>query len=258
MIIPIGKNCFPELILRFYNLYGEATPLGAIHNVENIERYKEISGIYGFKGKMELIINNFENYLEIHDLEVILENDCTPPEHMVIGNKRTGLSIYHTFPAVAGGEIESFYFSAKEKFDKRIKSFYSKINNARKILIIFIDCNWNNGKEESYINSYNNTEYIDNNVILEQAEKLHKVYPEKTIHYLFLEHDRNKVMGEIDRIQLNENIIRYRANHIYLNKNTIWSYNKDNSPKEYEIIAVEKILSKIKLNENYFQRSREG
>jgi hypothetical protein len=252
-ILPIGKNCMVELILRLFNLYGEASPFGAMHNFENkfYEKYKNISGIYGFKGKMELLINNFENYFEKNDLEIIRENDFNPPEYpyMVVGNKRTGLSFYHTFPA-RGGDIDNYYETAKITLDERIKSLLFKLKHSKKILILFIDCNWFNVKTNTYSdNSYDKVEYIENTVIYETSEKLQEKYPEKEIYYLFLEHDSKKHIGEIEKIQLKDNIIRYRSNHTNKNYNIIWQY-ENNNPKEYEIVTIEKILSKFRLNDN--------
>jgi hypothetical protein len=87
-IFPISKNCFLDAYLRSYYLYSDATPFGAMHNFEgntqnerNIyDQYKLISGVYGFKGKIELLVNNFYKYLELDDLETIIENDCYPTE----------------------------------------------------------------------------------------------------------------------------------------------------------------------------------
>ncbi|GHV87062.1 hypothetical protein AGMMS50255_3580 [Spirochaetia bacterium] len=63
-----------------------------------------------------------------------------------------------------------------------------------------------------------------------------------------MEHDEKKTLNEIESIVLNNNIIRYRANNIYLNKDIVWAYKSDNTPKEYEIISFEKVLSKLRWN----------
>jgi hypothetical protein len=253
-ILPLGKNCLPELILRKLNLYGEASPFGAMHNFAEgdsgtYEKYKKISGTHGFKGKMELIINDFKNYFEIGDLEVIRDNDGVLPDNpnMVIGNKKTGLIIYHTFPMLDGG-IESYYQTAKNHFDGRVESFRAKMKSARKILIVFMDCNWNIAGVD-YSQSYNKCEHIENDIILKQSKRLQKVYPEKRIHYLFLEHDNEKSENEIEKIRLNNSIIKFRANHCYLDKNIIWRQSENNYPAEYGITAISKILSKISIGE---------
>jgi len=244
-ILPIGKNCYPELILRHFGLYDEASPFGAMHNfINNYEKYRNISGTYGFKGKMELLVNNFENYLEKNDLEILVENDSTPPEcpNMVIGNKRTGLAFYHTFPALGVDGIDISYETVKRRFDKRINSLLLKLNQSRKIMIVFIDINWNN-------EVYDKVEYIEDNVIYETSAKLQNKYPEKKFYYLFLEHDKKKSFGEIEKIYLENNIIRYRSNHMRKNFNIIWQYS-NNNPKEYEVISIAEVLSKFRLNDN--------
>jgi hypothetical protein len=259
-VISLGIDCYSEKILRDCNLANESIPLDHTHNFGEIDTEYKKSGFQGFESKMNLIINNFDNFINLEDLYVArysvsrpYENTTQSPTNYVCGNKRTGLYYYHNFNCnnredantyiLTKDIINDMYDEVKTKFDRRIKRFNENLHYANKVLLVYIDI-------PSRLRIAGNIgKYLDEEIILKKQEELQNKFPNKQIDFLFLEHDENKKNKHIGKIHLNKNILRIRSDHSNLAK-FICRTTEDKTNSDDSIVY--NILRKFKLNDKLF------
>ncbi len=156
LIFGIGENCDTSSILRMNNLQTNSYPFDWLGNSK-------------FTNNIDIIINKFNDFLNKEDLEIVLntnnkDNDC-------YYNKRTQLFFIHDFPI--GKNFETQYPFVKQKYERRYKRLLYKINNSKKIMIVYIT---------------KTPEKIDNIVSQIKCRKntLEKLFPKSEIYFLYI------------------------------------------------------------------------
>lgn len=145
-----------------------------------------------FETRIELLVNDFDNFLNIENLKFLPKNpQINTDSHCdYYANISTGFYFYHDFPA--GESLEKNFKNVKEKYDRRIKRLYSKIQKARKILIVWLSRDKN----------------IDDERLKSAYNQIVNKFPNKKIDFLILENDSSKSFLEKEFIEVTSNITK--------------------------------------------------
>lgn len=132
-----------------------------------------------FNTRIDMILNGFENFMEQKDFQLIPK-----PTHIATDtrcdyykNIKTGFYFYHDFPA--GQPLKTSFAPIKEKYERRIKRFYSNLTQKQNILCIF----------HSHKPLQNKSAIVQKCLDVQASFK-------KQIHFLIIEHDPLKSPGE--------------------------------------------------------------
>lgn len=168
LIYSIGTDCACSMYMLRHNLRTVAGPFDWLTHAD-------------FKTRIELILSDFDNFLECEDLKFLpkdpkIFNDTACDYYE---NIRNGFYYFHDFPANI--PLKKSFQEVKNKYQRRIQRFLNNLKQPDKILLLWIS---NNSK-----------------VAPEEALKLCTKIREKFgnhIDFLMIEHDENKKDGEIE------------------------------------------------------------
>lgn len=191
MIISLGERCSTAMALRDLNLTAETMPFDWTGNYDETK-----SGQGGFSKKVELICENFKDFINLEDLE-----NCGPclhdEAHFVVVNHNNGLRWAHDFPA--DRTLENGYSEVKKKYDRRIARFYDGIRGSKKILFVFFA--FSTGYENVYL--------------LQQHSKLQIKFPDTEIDLLCLMQDPHCDAKAYEEIVLSKGVKRINCNMVH-------------------------------------------
>lgn len=179
LIYSIGTDCACASYMKMANLRSFSSPFDWLTHAD-------------FKTRMNLILNDFENFLNIEDL-VFLEKDpniINDDKCDYYHNIKNDFYFYHDFET--GKSLEQTFPTIKEKYNRRIKRFYQTIKENEKILLIWFAHNWETPDDE----------------IIALCKKICEKF-DKQIDFLIIEHDENMKVGEVKKANLASNIIIY-------------------------------------------------
>lgn len=126
-IFSLGEACFTATLLKGYFLRTQSSPFDWVYGVT-------------FEEKMQIFLNDFENYFNKEDLEFFCEPSEDNKNFTIYKNKRTGLIFNHDFSfSPSKPRFEDLYPSVKRKHDKRIKRTLETIRNSKNVLILYVD-----------------------------------------------------------------------------------------------------------------------
>lgn len=183
IIYLLGSNCACALYLNKNNLRNTSGPLDWVVGLD-------------FKQKIDLILNDFKEYCNLEDLEIITsKNECNP--HISCKNKKNGCYFFHDFPMNV--PLETSYHQVAEKYERRIKRFYDNIYTKEKVLLVWFSLDIETPLED----------------IKQASEKLNKKFG-KEINLLCIEHNENLSEKEIKIQKLSKNVTKielYAKNH---------------------------------------------
>lgn len=173
-VVSLGYDCGCTSYLRRCYLQNNSYPFDWLTGANVITR-------------AELIANNFENFLNLEDFEEIKKVTYNHNETIfdLYKNKRTNLFHYHDFPI--GIPIEKSLPEIKEKYERRIKRLYEKIENSQKILFVWLS--QSNNKKLDFVESY---------------DKLVEKFKDKEIYFLVIQNSQE------------ENIELLKENHLLI------------------------------------------
>ena len=156
LIFSLGEACFCSLALRGINIQQASFPFDWIAGCSFTER-------------CNILMNNFDRFFEKDDLEYI---DVAPQgKSNAYYNKYNTLTFNHDFPINLS--FDDAYKLSKEKYDRRIKRLYKNINDAKSVLIVYME-----------LPSTNHKEFSDE-ILLESFNSLRNHFGEK-INVLYL------------------------------------------------------------------------
>ena len=162
-IFSLGESCSTSLTLRKCGLQTYSMPFDWSGAYDH-----SIAGICGLLGKIRMIKNKFEGAFNVEDLYE--ENWGRQSPHRFVRNKKTGLQYLHDFPWTHS--IEKEFPAYKEKYMRRIKRFYQKMESSKRICIVFITV-WE-GK-------------LPPHVLKIGYDEIHNMYPDKEIDFFILQ-----------------------------------------------------------------------
>ena len=124
IIYSIGQDCACATYMKKARIRCCSGPLDWLTNT-------------GFENRINLILNDFENFFIKEDFKVMPKPTAFPADkdNEYYENKKTGLYFWHDFPASV--DFETIFPLVKEKYNKRIKRFYDNIANEEKVLLIY-------------------------------------------------------------------------------------------------------------------------
>ena len=187
-IFSLGRSCHTAISLKTLFLIGESDVFDWSGGV-----LFDKCGVGGFEGKVNLICNNFENFLNIEDFE---EFEHAPNnKHKNIRNRHTGLQYLHDFPRDVPLEEEFPNFC--EKYQRRISRLYKKLEEANSVCFVFIT--WE--------------EYISDDLILKAQNKLNEKFNNK-IDILVLQNDNTLEDGVCFKEVLSNKSMRIKFNNL--------------------------------------------
>ncbi len=186
-----------------------------------------------FEKRIELICNNFDNFLNFKDL-YDLKLDKNPNNNFdSYGNKSTDFYHYHDFAPDTPLNIS--YPQVKNKYDRRIKRFYNKIKKSKKILFVWFSRDKILSKEQLTL----------------ALDKLMNKFPNKKIDLLILENNFDRFNKNIEKINISENITKYIFDNATFHSDNPLDECMGNKELTYTILKKYKIknllLKKIQL-----------
>lgn len=177
IIYSLGRDCSCAMYMQQTNLRSCSGPFDWLTNA-------------GFEKRFELMINNFDEFLEQSDLLPMDKPTAFPSDknNDYYENVKTGLYYWHDFPA--GVPLQESFNIVKEKYNRRIKRFYDNILTKNRVLLIWF----------SQVGS------TSDSVVLEYCDKLCSKIGKK-LDFLIIEHREG--VFEPQCIRLAENIVRW-------------------------------------------------
>lgn len=182
-IFSLGESCSTSIMLRKCGLQTYSMPFdwsGAFDH--------HIAGTCGLLGKLNMMKNKFEGAFELEDLYE--ENWGVPGEHRFVRNKKTGLQYLHDFPWTHS--IEKEFPSYKEKYMRRIKRFYQKMESSKRICIVFIVV-WD-GR-------------LTPHVLQLACDEIHAMYPDKEIDFFILQKNDEMNLYQSRLVKFSDHIL---------------------------------------------------
>lgn len=123
LIVPIGAACSCTSTLRIKNLQYFSYPFDWLFGA-------------GFLNRVRILTNNFENWLNIEDLEIVGTRQY-PRHSNIYLNKKTDITYNHDFMTDTPLDIE--FPLVKEKYDRRINRVINQIENSDNVLFVYIE-----------------------------------------------------------------------------------------------------------------------
>lgn len=206
LVISLGTDCACASYLKMHNLRFNSFPFDWLT-------------LAPFKNRISLIENNFENFLLEKDMKFLFFGKDQPinKENDGYHNVITKFNFYHDFPANV--PLKESLPTVQEKYKRRIKRFYKKINNNKRILFIY----------------FCRDEKLENNEILDAFKKLNAKFKKQEISLLVIENKYDQ--RDFEYLELSKNIYKV----------TYDSLSFDNNETLGNIELNNKIFSKIKL-----------
>ena len=181
IVYSLGYDCTCARYMAKYHLRSYAGPFDWIT-------------LCDYKTRMEYILNDFENFLNKEDLEFIPrppEKDYLNPKMIDFVNKRDKFEFYHDFPK--GKTLDESFPEIKAKYDRRIKRFDEKLKTEKNILLLWLS----------------HEVKVSNEELLKYSEKIMAKYGKK-IDFIYLENDKTKGKGEVEKEEISPHIIKYK------------------------------------------------
>ena len=174
----IGAACSCTAILRKANLQHQSNPLDWLYGTD-------------FEGRVNLLVNEFENFINKEDLEFAGQRE-NPEPCDVYYNKFNDITFNHDFPIST--PLDASYNAVFEKYQRRIKRLLSNLDNAQRILIVYIET-------PNCLTKIN-----DNQTLLDNYNKIVNKYKGKDITLLYFTRDEN--IPTLQEEFVSENIIK--------------------------------------------------
>lgn len=188
LVISLGTDCACASYLNRHNLRFHSFPFDWLT-------------VAPFENRISLVVNDFEHFLDYNDLKFLFSGDEQPfnKEKDGFQNVKTKFNFYHDFPANV--PLEKSLPSVREKYNRRIKRFYKKIHNNKKILFIYFCRN----------------EKIENNEIINAFKKLDVKFEKQNISLLILENKYGQ--NEFEYSELCKNVYKITYDSLSFNVN---------------------------------------
>ena len=121
LFVSIGAACSCSNALRVSNLQFRSYPFDWISGAD-------------FNKRIQLLTNDFEDWLNINSMEYIAEREHPVPSK-IYKNTKTGIIFSHDFPK--DKEINESFNDVKVKYDRRIKRLIKQIETSKKVLFVY-------------------------------------------------------------------------------------------------------------------------
>lgn len=180
IIYSIGTDCACSMYMRRHYLRTTSGPFDWLTHAS-------------FKTRMELILNEFKDFINIEDLQPLSKDPTMFNDESCdyYENKQNGFYYYHDFPKDI--PLLSSYSEVKAKYDRRIKRFLNDITKNDNTLLLWLAHKQKVTDEQA--------QYF--------TEKLREKY-NPNLDFIIIEHDENKINGEIEELKLAPYLTKYK------------------------------------------------
>ena len=215
-IVSLGHCCHVAIALKELGLQGASN----VFDWSGGNLFDKC-GIGGFEGKVNLICNNFENFLILEDFE---EFEATENKHRNVRNKRTGLQYLHDFSK--DKSISDQFSDFSVKYNRRIERLYKMLNKNSSVLFLFVT----------------RTEIIPLETIKKAEYNVNKLFDNK-VDFLILQHQEGLNDGEYYKEKIDNHV-----SIVYFNNNFHDAEDGRMNKKLYKKIIKEMVFSQYKIN----------
>ncbi len=209
-VFSLGEACPCSETIRSLNLQNASYPFDWLYG-GNIET------------RTNLLISGFKDFINKEDLELVGQRKNPLPCDIYL-NKKNNIVFNHDF--AIDGNLDETYPQVKEKYDRRIKRLYERIDHANKILIMYIENPATKSKTKKV-----------KPLIMQCYEKIVQKFPNKEFRLAYLNNRKHWFGG---KKYLSDNILYYET----------WFRNKDKKTDAYVVDPeyLHQIFSKVKVN----------
>lgn len=212
-ILSIGEDCACTAYLRNHNLQMLSYPFDWLTKA-------------AFETRLELILNDFENFLNLEDLkflektpEMFNDKHCDYYE-----NTRNGFYYFHEFPK--DEDPKNSFDEVKDKYDRRIKRTYESIQSAERVLFVWLSHSKN----------------TPDDLIISLHNKIIQKF-NKNIDFLIIENDSSKSINEIEQREISPGITKFELDTATFDKNgNATQGNKKNLDKVFKQYKLSKAV----------------
>lgn len=211
-IFGIGEACSCSSTLRSCNLQIKSLPFDWLFGSS-------------FLGRVNMIANNFDNFIRAEDLEIIGDNGIESHLCDIYRNNYNGLIFNHDF--LHGSNINEAINDVAQKYKRRADRLYDQANKAKSILVVWIDtpgANWTRK---------NNADFVEGHKIL--AEK----FSHAKVDLVVFAYEKGLDFKNYRFEKINDNIEKYTFDYHKM-------YHKKKLLPDY--IVDEKLMHKILKN----------
>lgn len=196
LILSIGEDCACAQYLNLTGLRLASFPFDWIT-------------LCPFETRINLIINDFENFFNKEDFYKLEKNPDTYNDDKCdyYQNKRYLINYYHDFRTHTDFEKEFDVF--KEKYERRIERFYTKVNNSKNVLFVWLS----------------RDKILQDNVIIEAYKMLNDKFTNSNISLMIIENNYEYDLPEYFVVDEKLNILKVQCD--------IATFNKSKPEEEY-------------------------
>lgn len=209
-VFSLGEACPCSQVIRSLNLQNASFPFDWLYG-GNIET------------RTKLLISNFKNFLNKEDLCCVGQRYSPEPCNIYI-NKKNSIVFNHDF--AIDQTLEDSFLNVRKKYDRRIQRLYDRINNANKILVVYIE-NPMTKSESRKIKP----------LIVDCYNKISQRFPSKIFRLVYL-NNRQRIL--FSKRYLTPNILYWELN--YRNKDPM------TEPFVVDLDLLCKMFSKVKVS----------
>ena len=146
-----------------------------------------------FIGRVELLVSDFKDYFNQQDL--VFYPEWKEPKKNVYQNRRTQIIFPHDFPLDI--PFETSYPDVKEKYNRRISRLIKNIENAKRVLIVYV-C--------PPVAEQND---VSDNQLKDCYDKIINRFPNKNIDLLYIICSKS-----IDEQKIGDHIFKYSFDYV--------------------------------------------
>ena len=208
LVLSLGEDCACSGWLRRFKLQNFSYPFDWLTSAS-------------FENRIELILNNFSNFLNKEDLYPIEKPKAGPVDEKCDywADKRYNFYFYHDF--LREEPFETEYLKVKEKYKRRIKRLYEQISNKKTILFVW----WSRDKHQNI------------GQVQESYRKLCQKFSAQSVYLLLIEYAQ-----EEEKVFLaNNHILISRFDNVSYKHNKNWNETTGNETNNVKIFSQIKI-----------------
>ncbi len=247
LIFGIGTTCHIASILDFHNLRRFSTPFDGTGGTEP-DGWGQKPNVWRncrFNEKIDALCNEFRDYFNPSDLQIIGAPSCPLP-HLYVINMRTNIRFLHFADSNISMELQMP--DLQRRMSRRAQNLISAINKSNKILICW---SHRTGAQRVMLDATVSDADIKNAV-----KKLHNKWPDKTFDLVFFEHDGNLDAYQVNKICVCDGAYRIQSNHFCNEPSYYYTLNRHHDISERIRInnscgftlAIEEALGNIHLS----------
>lgn len=180
LIFSIGEACSCSECLRFHKLQDFSYPFDWLFGSD-------------FEGRINIITSRFENFINKEDLSFAFSQKAVSLD--AYKNKFNDITFNHDF--TTGVSLDDSYEEVRAKYARRIRRLLSKIDQSKKILLVYIQL------PTSEI-------FISNDILIKAQQDVQKTFPNVVCDLLYLQHDKDLALGNLIYETVSENILKVK------------------------------------------------